>query len=119
MCRNMLWAVLLLVAPLVANASAAKAQACEDDASPALRKSQCASVDVPLRHAAPSGEHISLFLRRIPASADNPKRGEVWLLSGGTGESGPSLYPLIQTYQRARPPGHRPISADLPHPGIA
>lgn len=113
MCRSVLWAVLLLVAPLGANGSAPKAQACEDDASPALRGSQCASVDVPLRHADPSGEHISLFLRRIPASADHARRGEVWLLSGGPGESGASLYPLIQTYQRAFPgfdlviPDHR------------
>lgn len=113
MYRRVLWAVLLLVAPWVVSAAAPKAQACEDEASPALRGSQCASVDVPLRHADPSGEHISLFLRRIPASPDNARRGEVWLLSGGPGESGASLYPLIQTYQRAFPgfdlviPDHR------------
>lgn len=98
-----LLAVLLLVSPLIANASAPKAQACEDDASPALRGSRCVTVDVPLRHVDSSGEHLSLFLRRIPASVDEAKRGEVWLLSGGPGESGASLYPLIQTYQRAFP----------------
>jgi len=111
--RSVLWAVLLLVSPVVANASAPKARVCEDGASDALRGSQCAMVDVPLRHADPSGEHIALFLRRIPASAEVPRRGEVWLLSGGPGESGASLYPLIQTYQRAFPgfdlviPDHR------------
>lgn len=41
------------------------------------------------------------------------RRGEVWLLSGGPGESGASLYPMIRTYQRAFPgfdlviPDHR------------
>jgi len=98
---------------MIAHASAPKALACEEDASTALRGSHCATVDVPLRHADPSGERISLFLRRIPARTDLPKRGEVWLLSGGPGESGASLYPLIQTYQRAFPgfdlviPDHR------------
>lgn len=113
MCRSALWAVLLLVSPMIVNASATRTQACAADESPALRGSQCATVDVPLRHADPSGEHISLFVRRIPAPADQPKRGEVWLLSGGPGESGASLYPMIQTYQRAFPgfdlviPDHR------------
>lgn len=54
-----------------------------------------------------------MFLRRVPADAAVPRRGEVWLLSGGPGESGASLYPMIQTYQRAFPgfdlviPDHR------------
>jgi len=113
MCRSALWALLLLVSPMIANASAPRALACEDDASPPLRGSHCATVDVPLRHSEPSGEHLSLFVRRIPAGSDLPKRGEVWLISGGPGESGASLYPLIQTYQRAFPgfdlviPDHR------------
>ncbi|MDV3513816.1 alpha/beta fold hydrolase [Stenotrophomonas sp. C1657] len=111
--RSALWPVLLLVSPMLAHASAPKAVACEDDASTALRGSHCVTVDVPLRHADPSGERIALFVRRIPAGADLPKRGEVWLLSGGPGESGASLYPLIPTYQRAFPgfdlviPDHR------------
>ncbi len=111
--RSALWAVLLLFSPVIASASAPKARACEDGTSAALLGSQCATVDVPLRHADPSGEHITLFLRRIAASADVPRRGEVWLISGGPGESGASLYPLIQIYQRAFPgfdlviPDHR------------
>ncbi|HBS57073.1 MAG TPA: alpha/beta hydrolase [Stenotrophomonas sp.] len=54
-----------------------------------------------------------MFVRRIPASSHHPRRGEVWLLSGGPGESGASLYPLVRTYQRAFPgfdlviPDHR------------
>lgn len=111
--RSALWAALFLVSPLIANASTPKAQACQDDASAVLRGSRCATVDVRLRHTDPSGEQLSLFLRRIPTSADHAKRGEVWFLSGGPGEAGASLYPLIQTYQRAFPgfdlviPDHR------------
>jgi pimeloyl-ACP methyl ester carboxylesterase len=98
---------------MITNASAPKMHPCPDDASNAFSGSQCATVDVPLRHADPSGEQLSLFLRRIPAGAEQAKRGEVWLLSGGPGESGASLYPLIRTYQRAFPgfdlviPDHR------------
>jgi pimeloyl-ACP methyl ester carboxylesterase len=112
--RNALWAVLLLLAPLTAMASGSKPQPCADaESSPALAGSLCVTVEVPLRHVDPSGESLSLFVRRIPASAVVPKRGEVWLLSGGPGESGASLYPLIKTYQLAFPgfdlviPDHR------------
>lgn len=114
MCRSALWAVLLLVSPLMAMASGSKLQPCVDaGSSPDLSGSLCATVEVPLRHADPSGESLSLFVRRIPASAVVAKRGEVWLLSGGPGESGASLYPMIRTYQRAFPgfdlviPDHR------------
>lgn len=70
--RSALWAVLLLFSPVIASASAPKARACEDGASATLLGSQCATVDVPLRHADPSGEQIALFLRRIPANAEVP-----------------------------------------------
>ena len=113
MYRKVLWTLLLAVSPWAAHASVPQAQDCEDDASPALRGTQCFTVQVPLRHADPSGEKLSLFVRRIPATAEHVKRGEVWLLSGGPGESGASLYPMIQAYQRAFPgfdlviPDHR------------
>lgn len=106
--------MLLLVSPVMAMASGSRLQPCSDaDSSPALSVSLCTTVDVPLRHADPSGESLSLFIRRIPASAAVARRGEVWLLSGGPGESGASLHPMIRTYQRAFPgfdlviPDHR------------
>lgn len=112
--RSALWAMVLLVSPAMAMASGSRLQPCSDaDSSPALSGSLCTTVDVPLRHADPSGESLSLFIRRIPASAAVARRGEVWLLSGGPGESGASLYPMIRTYQRAFPgfdlviPDHR------------
>ncbi|WP_246233701.1 alpha/beta fold hydrolase [Stenotrophomonas bentonitica] len=113
MYRKVLWTLLLAASPLISHASVPEAQACDGDAAPALRGSKCFTVSVPLRHADPSGEKLSLFLRRIPATSGHARRGEVWLLSGGPGESGPSLYPTIQAYQRAFPgfdlviPDHR------------
>lgn len=111
--RSALWAALLLLSPFVASASEPKAQPCGDAASPALHGSRCMTVEVPLRHADPAGEKLSLFVRRIPTTVGEARRGEVWLLSGGPGESGASLYPMIETYRRAFPgfdlviPDHR------------
>jgi len=111
--RKALWAVVLLVSPLTALAAGPQAMVCPDTPSPLLRGAQCASVEVPLRHAEADGESITLFVRRIPADPDVARQGEVWLLSGGPGEAGASLYPYIRTYQKAFPgydlviPDHR------------
>jgi pimeloyl-ACP methyl ester carboxylesterase len=69
-----------------------------DDASdhPLLKGSLCARHVVPLDHGAKS-EALSLFIRKFPAriAAGQSQQGEVWLLSGGPGESGAMLYPFI------------------------
>jgi len=49
--------------------------------------SECAQVSVPLDWATPSGQTISVFLSRWPASAA-VARGQLWLLNGGPGGSG-------------------------------
>lgn len=118
--RLLVSSLLLCLAPVMATAApsasapAAVVHPCEDaSSSPELQGSLCTVVQVPLHHAAAGGPSISLFLRRIPAEASTTRRGEVWLLSGGPGESGASLYPLIVTYQKALPgydlviPDHR------------
>jgi len=75
--------------------------------------SRCMTVQVPLHHAAADGDSISLFVRRFAVAPGVTRRGEVWLLAGGPGEAGNSLYPTIATYQRAFPgfelviPDHR------------
>jgi pimeloyl-ACP methyl ester carboxylesterase len=71
---------------------------CEDaNSSPLLTGSLCAKHSVPLDHGATS-EALSLFIRKFPATTTTtPQRqGEVWLLSGGPGESGATLYPFIE-----------------------
>lgn len=115
MLRSALCVALLFSLPTLAHAAAPPVPApCDDaDTSAPLHASLCMTVPVPLHHAAPEGETIPLFVRRIPAAASVKRRGEVWLLSGGPGEAGASLYPMIATYQRAFPgfdlviPDHR------------
>lgn len=115
MLRATLHAVLLLAPPSLAHAAlAATPLPCDDAAaSPQLRGSLCSTVQVPLHHTTPDGDTIALFVRRIPAAVGARKQGEVWLLSGGPGEAGASLYPMIAVYQRAFPgydlviPDHR------------
>ncbi|OAG68866.1 peptidase S33 family protein [Xanthomonas floridensis] len=54
-----------------------------------------------------------MFVRRLPTADPSKRRGEVWLIAGGPGEAGASLYPMISTYRRAFPgydliiPDHR------------
>ncbi len=51
---------------------------------------ECAMIEVPLRHAEPDGPTIDLWVQRVEATV-NPKRGQIWFLQGGPGESGASL----------------------------
>jgi pimeloyl-ACP methyl ester carboxylesterase len=86
---------------------------CADaNAFKALEGSQCVTVTAPLNHGVHgAGEEVELFVRRFPANGE--RRGEVWLVAGGPGESGASLYPFLDTYRRAFPgydlivPDHR------------
>jgi pimeloyl-ACP methyl ester carboxylesterase len=85
---------------------------CTDaQAQPALHASLCAREPVSLSAAAPAGEQLSLFVRKFPAAGRS--RGTVWLVAGGPGESGASLYPFIDRLRRSFPgfdllvPDHR------------
>lgn len=89
--------------------------ACADaDSSPALKGSLCVTPHVPLRHESPADGSLKLFVRWFPAETVE-RRGEVWLLAGGPGESGASLYPVVATFRRAFPgydlviPDHRGV----------
>lgn len=71
---------------------------------------------VSLDPAGPAADHggtIDLFLRKFPVADPAQRRGEVWLVAGGPGESGASFYPLLETYRKAFPgydlvvPDHR------------
>src|SRR5687767_11398604 len=46
---------------------------------------ECATVDLPLDWAAPSGETIEVFVKRVRAGAGS--RGQLWTLMGGPGGS--------------------------------
>ncbi|MFS8373597.1 alpha/beta hydrolase [Xanthomonas campestris] len=104
------------LAPLAAAAQTPPSSftACTDAAPHTpLAGSECLLAQVPLRHEAPDAGTIDLFVRRLPTPDQRKRRGEVWLIAGGPGEAGASLYPMISTYRRAFPgydliiPDHR------------
>jgi pimeloyl-ACP methyl ester carboxylesterase len=102
------FAALLLALLYGGSAQGARFHPCED----ALGDSVCARETAPLSHApGVTGEQLSLFVRKFPASG--PGKGTVWLVAGGPGESGASLYPFIERLRRSFPgfdllvPDHR------------
>lgn len=113
--RTLMAAGLLLAvsAPGAAPARADAFTPCADAAAfPELQGSLCAVVAAPLNHAVPDDdEPIELFVRKFPAEGE--RRGAVWLIAGGPGESGAAFYPFLDTLRRAFPgmdliaPDHR------------
>lgn len=104
-------AVLAYCLAMTAPAYGAEFHACSDaDSTPGLKGSQCAYQPAPLAGAG-GGETISLFIRKFPASG--PAKGRLWLIAGGPGESGASLYDRLPTVRRSFPdfdllvPDHR------------
>lgn len=94
--------------------AAERFEACADaSAHPALAGSTCRREALPLRHEAPGEGAIEVFVRRIPAASPGARRGEVWLIAGGPGESGVAFHPLLATFRAAFPdhdlvlPDHR------------
>lgn len=89
--------------------------ACDDShTSPALRGTMCTIETVPLSWedaSASAAGNIKLFVRAFPAAEKS--KGTVWLVAGGPGESGASLYPMVEVLRRSFPgfelriPDHR------------
>lgn len=106
-------ASLLLAAFCFAGEARAQAFApCDTDpAFPELQGSQCTTVEGPLDHTRPDAGRVELFVRKFPAIAG--RRGQIWLVAGGPGESGAAFYPFLDTLRRAFPhhdlviPDHR------------
>jgi pimeloyl-ACP methyl ester carboxylesterase len=107
-------ACLVLALSWMSVARAADYLPCPDAGTqPALRGSLCATEAVPADYDAPdkSAGRLTLFIRKFPAAGS--RRGSVWLVAGGPGESGASLYPFLTTLRRSFPgydlivPDHR------------
>ena len=83
----------------------------QEDGVEAVGNSQCATFQVPLNHMAPHGETLDVFVHKFPSIQTS--EGSVWLIAGGPGESGASLYPLIEQFKELFPnldiyvPDHR------------
>ena len=65
-------------------------------------EAECAVVEVPRDWDEPAGETIELFVKRIPGSG--PKTRQVWLLSGGPGQSSASFEAMVAAPLRALSP---------------
>jgi pimeloyl-ACP methyl ester carboxylesterase len=113
------WKCVLLVFALVLSSlptasSAASYTPCPDAATqPVLQGSLCAREAVPASYGGKgvSAARLTLFIRKFPAPG--ARRGSVWLVAGGPGESGASLYPFVDVLRRSFPgfdllvPDHR------------
>jgi len=109
--------VALATAWLVSSEGAARDfQPCADAKDfPGLAGSLCTVTSVPLQPSASDTESqtVALFVRKFLAEGHRQPRGQLWLVAGGPGESGASLYPLLPTLRRAFPaydlviPDHR------------
>lgn len=86
---------------------------CADaDQFPDLKGSVCKINMLPMSYeAAADAPQATIFVRQFPA--EGVSRGAIWLVSGGPGESGASLYPMLPTLRRSFPgfdlliPDHR------------
>lgn len=85
---------------------------CPDfDSFDEFRSSLCITVKAPLNYQTDNIETIDLFIRKFPSVKE--RRGSIWLIPGGPGESGASLYPLIAQFSKLFPhldifvPDHR------------
>ena len=108
---------LALVAPF-SSTHAAAFSPCDDAASTAvLAGSRCAIENVPADPSGAAGTkgEVSLFVRMFPAVG--ARRGSVWLIAGGPGESGAAFYGLLPTLRDTFPgfdlivPDHRGTGA--------
>lgn len=71
------------------------------DAAADMPMAECAETRMPLFHEGGGGETIAYFVKRLPAR--EPSRGQLWLLSGGPGQSG-----AVWAYFAARWAEHAP-----------
>jgi pimeloyl-ACP methyl ester carboxylesterase len=76
-------------------------------------QTECARIDVPLRHEDPEGEKIPILVARRPSGT--PDAPQLWLLQGGPGGSGASFYDLV-SYMAEHLPGFDIYTLD--HRGV-
>jgi len=76
-----------------------------------FKSSLCITVKTPLNYQTNNNETIDIFVRKFPSV--KKRQGSIWLIPGGPGESGASLYPLINQFSKIFPhldifvPDHR------------
>ncbi|UII29125.1 alpha/beta hydrolase [Fulvivirga maritima] len=76
-----------------------------------FKSSLCTIEKVPLNYLSNNNDSIELFVRKFPSLKN--RKGSIWLIAGGPGESGASLYPLVELFSKTFPhldifiPDHR------------
>ncbi|MEZ5983981.1 MAG: alpha/beta fold hydrolase [Parvularculaceae bacterium] len=114
MLRSAITVILAFTLFSTASADEGSFSPCMDaDDAPALAGTQCALIPAPLDPAGGDllDEEVNLFVRKFPASGET--RGDLWVIAGGPGESGASLYSFIDQIQTDLPgldifvPDHR------------
>lgn len=76
-----------------------------------FKSSLCTTEKVPLNYQADNNDSLELFVRKYPSL--KKRIGSIWLIAGGPGESGASLYPLVELFSKTFPhldiliPDHR------------
>lgn len=106
-------ASLLLYASMIAGAHAAPATPCDDASTSVHLKGTLCAIEHVKR---PSGGDVGLFVRTFPAL--EARRGAVWLVAGGPGESGASFYGLAAQL-RATFPGYDLVIPDHRGTGLS
>ncbi|MFF1695880.1 alpha/beta hydrolase [Streptomyces sp. NPDC058257] len=85
-------AVMALTAPLTATASTPTTPEALDwktcEGSGLDPRQECATVEVPMDYARPSGKRIGIAVSRIPSEKPEARRGALLLIPGGPGGSG-------------------------------
>lgn len=77
-----------LLVPALPAAAAPIWGACPAGPTPLDPRQQCATVDVPLDYADPGGPTIPLTISRIRTAQPGLRRGDLFLIPGGPGDSG-------------------------------
>lgn len=101
--------ILFFLYTISANAQFAKCTDCDDFNE--FKSSLCTIEKVPLSYLSSNTDFIELFIRKFPALKN--REGSIWLIAGGPGESGASLYPLVDLFSKTFPhldifiPDHR------------
>jgi len=76
-----------------------------------FKSSLCTTIQTPLNYQSNKDQTIDIFVRKFPSLKE--RQGSIWLIAGGPGESGASLYPLINQFSKIFPhldifvPDHR------------
>ncbi|WP_272149865.1 alpha/beta fold hydrolase [Tenacibaculum aiptasiae] len=93
------------------NSNAQFSKCSDQEEFPEFKSSLCTTVKTPLNYQSNTNQTLDIFVRKFPSL--KKRKGSIWLIAGGPGESGASFYPLINQFSKLFPhldifvPDHR------------